>query len=514
MNYQYNEGQAPVSNDGNTLSFDDQQRVYFTGQPAHHISHDNNSMAQQNSSGELIRQSLTSPTNISLMTNLEYPMQYSSDWPVSASQMHAHPLHNNLPRDSVQSSTSSNFRTSDDSIFSQHHWRASVASTNTTWSNFSASSREHYIAKAERLLNTNSNAYPTKYAPSQKPTQHASQKRSIQRQTNQTKDQFLTCVSRTERSKPSDKEPKYWCTSCKKGFCKKWDWKRHEETYQERCDTYQCGLCKKTYFLEKDFIHHHRESHRCQRCSDDQHGEAAKRTRRGRTGWGCGFCLQYHTDWTERCNHIAWHFEKNGDTMENWSQSKIIYSLLLQPSIREEWQRILYSKQELNPHFGWSQSWAGRAEGYPDSGCAPQLQDLLEFFTEEQNASEIAEFAYHIGHNGIPQIHRARGSTSPHASHHHSLYQQTLSNGHTVQTRLPSPPDKELPPPPVPPKDNSDTNMAITPNLHHVGGDIERWDNLIETIPEDDILPDSLPLDLGDIDFASSGSHLDPNIHY
>ncbi|KAF2018072.1 hypothetical protein BU24DRAFT_335351, partial [Aaosphaeria arxii CBS 175.79] len=212
------------------------------------------------------------------------------------------------------------------------------------------------------------------------------------------KDQFPTCVSRTKRSRRSTKEPKYWCTSCGEGFGEKYDWKRHEVVYQEWTETYHCDNCDKVYHLDKDFIHHHQKSHRCRTCAEKQHLELARRKRKGRTGWGCGFCTKYHSDWTERCNHIAWHFEKNGDTMEKWKHSRVILSLLQQPYIWQEWMRLLDAKQETNPNFGWKKQKTGRAEGYPDSDRPPHLQDLLEFFEPGQDAAPIVKLAYNLGH--------------------------------------------------------------------------------------------------------------------
>ncbi|KAF2745695.1 hypothetical protein M011DRAFT_426817 [Sporormia fimetaria CBS 119925] len=384
---------------------------------------------------------------------------------------------------SSRSSVSTNFRLSNNSIFSQQNWRDSATSTNTTWSGISYSSRAHHVSHAQHALDANAAAQITRTRSSAtKSRPHCA--KAISRSNTTSKaptkpvnPEFSTCVSRPKRSRRTLKEPRYWCTSCKEGFGEKYDWKRHEETYQERCETYQCDLCDKQYFLDKDFLHHHKESHRCKTCNENDHVNQSRRSRRRRTGWGCGFCLRFDADWTERCNHIAWHLEKNGDTIADWNQTQVILSLLQQSGIKQEWHRLLESKRERNPSFGWSQRWAGRAEGYPDSDCAPQLQDLLEFFTTGQNATALVALAYEMGHQ-LPK-------PSP------------PSRGH-------SPIDKQLPPlpqgPPVPPKDLEPTHPASHPAMmqfpHGSGNGFSQWDHFIETIPEDDMLPNSAVMDL------------------
>lgn len=227
-----------------------------------------------------------------------------------------------------------------------------------------------------------------------KPTPPSSAKRKAsQRQTSPEKDSFATCVSRTRRSRRTQREPRYWCTACEEPFIEKYDWKRHEETYQERRFVYRCNLCRAVYFLDKDFIHHHESRHNCETCQLNEHQEEAKQERPARTGWGCGFCTHFSSDWKERCKHIAQHFEE-GKTMADWHHSSVIESLLQRPVIRPEWSRILQSQPQLRCNFGWNQHNTGRVEGFPEKDLKPHLQDLLERYKPGDNVAGLAQLAF------------------------------------------------------------------------------------------------------------------------
>jgi hypothetical protein len=291
---------------------------------------------------------------------------------------------------SAQSNNSSVQRSSDGSTFSSWQPRSSVASTNTTWSHFSEFTSEQHVAQTEQSLEARS------LLASPPPTL-TPLKRGHERQISQDREPFLTCISRNKRSRRSTKEPKYQCTACGEGFQQKYDWKRHEETYQERTEMFECDLCLNVYFLEKDFIHHHQGSHRCQVCVPKKHVEIARKKRVARTGWGCGFCAHFSKTWQERCNHISEHFEKKGHTMADWKHSRVIWSLLQRPEILQEWCHLLETKQRTRNPFSWKELTTGRSEGYPDTGAQPQLQDLLEFFPQSYDAAAIARLAFETG---------------------------------------------------------------------------------------------------------------------
>src|SRR5690242_4817522 len=191
---------------------------------------------------------------------------------------------------STNSSVASNLRASgNDAVFSQWQARSSMASIDSSYSHSSLELLTDHQLPLQPLYATSSTESPAS------PVPPIPRKRSAQRQISPEKDAFATCVSRTRRSRRSQREPRYWCTSCEEPFIEKYDWKRHEETYQERPFLFRCSLCSAIYFLEKDFIHHHETRHNCETCQRDEHLEAAKQERQIRTGWGCGFCTHFST---------------------------------------------------------------------------------------------------------------------------------------------------------------------------------------------------------------------------
>jgi hypothetical protein len=181
--------------------------------------------------------------------------------------------------------------------------------------------------------------------------------------------------------------------------------------------------------------------------------------------------------------------------MDKWSQSQVIWSLLQRPCLSEQWYRLIETKREPNPYFGWSREWAGRAEGYPDSDRPPQLQDLLEFYTPDQDAAALVALAYETGH--APRKHQRRDKHFPITSY--------------------SPPnDKDLPPlppkesPPVPPKD---FHVLSTTAPHDSNAHFVPWERLMNTIPEDEFLPHSVPLDFSELDLGTMDVDMSTHFH-
>lgn len=301
---------------------------------------------------------------------------------------------------STRSSSSSDPRLSISTDYSFVH-RSSMTSTNSSMSNMSDQAynqRRPSFASACSSMGEES-PMPSSYAASpagetDSPVSPKSKRKPRQRQASSERDRFATCVSRTKRSRRSQREPRYWCTSCEEPFIEKYDWKRHEQTYQERRFAFRCGLCRAIYFLEKDFLYHHETRHHCETCYRDGHLEAAKHERQARTGWGCGFCTHFSNNWREWCNHVAQHFERDGKTMNDWHQTDVIMSLLQRPAIRTEWIKILQSQPQLRDGVGWNKRSTARVEGYPENGKAPHLQDQLEYFRLGDNAAALAQLAF------------------------------------------------------------------------------------------------------------------------
>ncbi|KAI1549102.1 hypothetical protein PtrSN001C_001875 [Pyrenophora tritici-repentis] len=371
--------------------------------------------------------------------------QYLQPWPGNnlEYQSFSNPSHLS---DSSFASTVSSQRSSNYSNFSAPP-RGSISSSMSTWSNSPNISYDPRQIHADYLQD---NALPARNSYNQMRLDEvilpAATRRAIRRPSTQEKDYFRTCVSASKHSRSCSKEHKYFCTSCERFFVEKADWKRHEETYQERPEMFKCDLCPAIYFLEKDFATHHVQSHRCApcaeniRCNRKAHVLSARKQRMNRTGWGCGFCCHFSSDWTERCNHIAQHIEKEGLTKSRWYHSKVILSLLQRPEVYYEWTSLLRSAQPRITTCSWNQHSTGRVEGYPESNPTPQLQDYLEYFSPDQDAASLAQLAF----DKMVKI------TAP---------------------------------PPVPPKDYRNTS------LRDLTRETESWTQFINSVVENDVFP-------------------------
>jgi hypothetical protein len=377
----------------------------------------------------------------------------SQNWPAS-NMTHARPAYQQHWSVWTNSSTSSYARSSGASIFSDFQNRASTVSTDSSLSSLSNFSRPQCLAQAEHHLNGYPSPAPS-YAPSpaDTPSPRTSRKRNAPRLPAPDKDYYTTCVSRKQRARRANTVQKYFCTTCKEPFVEKADWKRHEETYQERPEEFQCGFCDAKYFLDKDFVNHHVQTHNCMhcntsaKCSDKRHVQESRRHRKTRTGWGCGFCYHFSTNWAERCNHIAHHFDHEGKTMADWRHSVVIYSLLQRPALLIKWNAVLRSTNQPITRIAWNEEQTGRVEGYPDSSRYPRLQDALEYFTPKQDAAALVQKAYEFA----------------------------------VVT---------IAPPPVPPKDSpKDYRDNHKASLQDIMKETESWTQFVNSIIHDDQFP-------------------------
>ncbi|EMD96456.1 hypothetical protein COCC4DRAFT_177794 [Bipolaris maydis ATCC 48331] len=340
--------------------------------------------------------------------------QHNSHWSNTDIPPQSFPHAQHLSSSSF-SSAGSSLRSSQTSGFSDLSFRDSVSSS-SSWSRTSGMGRDQHVLQTEYMLSHGSSA-PSPYfsSPIEETGSITSKRRPSRKPVMQEKDYFKTCVSAHKQSRTCTKSHKYFCTSCKKPFVEKADWKRHEETYQERPEMFECDLCPAIYFLEKDFTAHHGQSHRCAPCSGTTkyhkktHVLSARKERMARTGWGCGFCCHFSSDWTERCNHLAHHMEKQGLTESDWIHSNVIHSLLQRPVVSHEWRSIIQGMQLHTVLCSWNQHSTGRVEGYPESNPVPQLQDYLEYFTPDHDPVALAHLAYRkmIRHSEAPRSRTA-----------------------------------------------------------------------------------------------------------
>lgn len=368
---------------------------------------------------------------LSLTHVVEHQNQSLEPWP-AANIGYRRPFYGHHWSTSTHSSMSSNSRSSDNSVFSQFQNRASTVSTDSSLSNISNVSRSQYLLQTEHSLNGYSSSHSSiAPSPGEGTYPQTLKKRVTPRAPAPEKDFYKTCVSRKQRARPSNTVQKYFCTVCRESFGGKADWIRHEETYQERPEEFQCDLCCAKYFLNKDFVNHHVQGHGCvschgsTKCTEKKHVQEARRSRISRTGWGCGFCYFFSTNWTERCNHIANHFEKENKTMKDWNHSVVIYSLLQRPAILTEWSLLLQNKKRKFIGFGWDSQATGRVEGYPDSNKKLQLQDALEFFHVGDDASALALKAYDLA---VKKIARERPTPPDHRKDYRINHKASLQD--------------------------------------------------------------------------------------
>ncbi|TID25747.1 Isopentenyl-diphosphate [Venturia nashicola] len=280
------------------------------------------------------------------------------------------------------------------SVFSAGAKRISVASTNT---NYSHISDPGMMGNWEATLPVGP-PQPHVQVAHAVPLSHKKSATLINSPSKASRNSVASQVRPTPRQRESDVEAKkkYFCTSCNKGFARKYDWKVHEQRYHEQQTQYPCPDCNQILFAETLFKSHHRDAHGCQDCPHAKTVAKDVDVRRRRTAWGCGFCSEILDDWEKRCDHVAGHYD-GGVKREEWDHSKVIIGLLRQPEVDQEWQSLLLSRHGHTPTdlgLRFSKEATGRSHGEN----AFQLQDLLEFGSTTRDISTIVQLAYEHGY--------------------------------------------------------------------------------------------------------------------
>ncbi|KAF2396569.1 hypothetical protein EJ06DRAFT_224757 [Trichodelitschia bisporula] len=311
------------------------------------------------------------------------------------------------------------------SVFSQN--RMSTASTSTNYSDLQPMSQMPHISMMGGHFSASQHAFSNGLSSVPRRPQVTNMPSSPR--TSRTLSTGLRPQARQADSEV-DKKKKYFCTSCNKGFARKYDWKVHEQRYHEQQTQFHCPDCNQVLFAETLFKSHHRDAHSCQDCS--QHAKEYSKDvapERRRTAWGCGFCAELLDDWEKRCDHIASHYD-NGEKKHEWDHTKVIIGLLRQPDVDAAWQTLLLEKnngsqfpKQLGLRF--SKESTGRSHG----DKSMQLQDMLEFGACPRDTRKIAELTYSLGIRKIPTasssipegiIEEETGSEAPSQSHSHS----------------------------------------------------------------------------------------------
>ena len=162
-----------------------------------------------------------------------------------------------------------------------------------------------------------------------------------------------------------------------------------------------CTFCGMSSPDEEHFTSHNVEE--CLRCPptfkrgyqmashlENQHGcvNSNSLTRKWRLApqkqaWSCGFCVTLFTSLRDRLKHIGKvHFEQD-QSLSEWSLTKVIEGLLLQPNINEAWLGLLNS---LYPFSRQSLTW--------NNDMMPDLQQRLEMGVTVESAEQLAQATY------------------------------------------------------------------------------------------------------------------------
>ncbi|EKG15513.1 Zinc finger C2H2-type protein [Macrophomina phaseolina MS6] len=212
----------------------------------------------------------------------------------------------------------------------------------------------------------------------------------------------------------------YSCTFCDQTFKHRAYWLTHEEELHEQPRRWTCPDCYRSFFAEKKYRKHHYESHGCttcglkkdaerslnvtERCSMQPviEGKEGKPVRsktcaeksmlrvHNKKAYGCGFCVSLCRSWSERCDHVARHYE-TGATKSDWCFTNVVKSLLLQSELAIAWERLMSKEHGMDrtawPAFEWDKR---------------EARDLVR--SMEQNGmvhdkvKEIARNAYDLAH--------------------------------------------------------------------------------------------------------------------
>ncbi len=135
--------------------------------------------------------------------------------------------------------------------------------------------------------------------------------------------------------------------------------------------------------------------------------------------WSCGFCVFYFPTFSERLKHLdKEHFTKH-QHVHDWSLTNVIHGLLLQPGVREAWQKLVDLLCLASSGFSWT----------PTAG--KDLQYKLEIGpTAERTTDTLAQLAYDsavhdwaslgcVGHSVTPNICDSLFAAGPGPSNFH-----------------------------------------------------------------------------------------------
>ncbi|KAK7733618.1 hypothetical protein SLS57_000633 [Botryosphaeria dothidea] len=212
----------------------------------------------------------------------------------------------------------------------------------------------------------------------------------------------------------------YACTFCDQTFKHRAYWLTHEEELHEQPRRWTCPDCYRSFFAEKKYRKHHYESHGCstcglkkdaerslnvtERCSMQPviEGKEGKPVRsktcaekamlrvHNKKAYGCGFCVSLCRSWSERCDHVARHYEA-GVAKNDWCFTNVVKSLLLQSELAIAWEKLMSKEHGMDrtawPVFEWDKR---------------EARDLVRSMEQNgmvhEKVKEIARNAYDLAH--------------------------------------------------------------------------------------------------------------------
>ncbi|QDS74559.1 hypothetical protein FKW77_007971 [Venturia effusa] len=134
---------------------------------------------------------------------------------------------------------------------------------------------------------------------------------------------------------------------------RKGDWVRHMNLYHEPGDfAWKCNIqnCVQTLETKELFRQHHKEAHRCRRCT---HVDECRIDASPKLAFACGFegCIKLFKSWNLWRDHVKEHIEA-GTSVDLWKYSTELRNLLRRGEISAQWDA--YCLQQLGGDLGYT----------------------------------------------------------------------------------------------------------------------------------------------------------------
>ena len=101
--------------------------------------------------------------------------------------------------------------------------------------------------------------------------------------------------------------------------------------------------------------------------------------------WSCGFCVCVFESFKDRLGHLSKHFQQ-GLTLHEWQVTTEIQGLLLQPLVKDAWNRLLVARRGQQPQdIQWN-----------DPAAVELRKRLQDGLFDMQGAQQVSEEAYAV----------------------------------------------------------------------------------------------------------------------